>query len=203
MINKINYSLTSSHFFLALVGALWYNIFMMLNPEETIKPLLLRDDSKVADLGAGSGVFTLAATKFLYTGKVYAVDVQRGLLPLIASKIDSDHQKNVEIVWGNVEEPGGTKLKSGSIDAVIFANMLFQISRKDIAIEEIKRILKEGGKLLVVDWTGSFGNMGPREEDIVSKGSARDLFEKNGFVFVTDTPAGDYHYGMIFTFQKK
>jgi ubiquinone/menaquinone biosynthesis C-methylase UbiE len=176
---------------------------MMLNPEETIKPLLLRDDSKVADLGAGSGVFTLAATKFLYTGKVYAVDVQRGLLPLIASKIDSDHQKNVEIVWGNVEEPGGTKLKSGSIDAVIFANMLFQISRKDIAIEEIKRILKEGGKLLVVDWTGSFGNMGPREEDIVSKGSARDLFEKNGFVFVTDTPAGDYHYGMIFTFQKK
>jgi len=175
---------------------------MMLNPEETIKPLLLRDDSRVADLGAGSGVFTVAAMKYIYTGKVYAVDVQRGLLPLIASKIDANHQKNVEIIWGNVEEVGGSKLKSGSVDAVIFANMLFQIERKDTAVEEIKRILKDGGKLLVVDWTGSFGNMGPKEEDVVSKSAARTLFEKSGFTFLSDTPAGDYHYGMIFTFSK-
>ena len=184
------------------VVSLVYLICMMLNPEETIKPLLVRDDSRVADLGAGSGIFTLAVSKYIYTGKVYAVDIQRGLLPLIASKIDTEHQKNVEIVWGNIEEVGGTKLKTGSVDIVIFANMLFQIEHKDIAVEEIKRILKDNGKLLVVDWAGSFGNMGPKEEDVVSKDVARALFEKNGFVFSSDTPAGDYHYGMIFTFSK-
>jgi ubiquinone/menaquinone biosynthesis C-methylase UbiE len=175
---------------------------MVLNPDEAIKPLLLRDDSRVADLGAGSGVFTLAAAKYIRTGKVYAVDIQRGLLPLIASKIDAEHQKNVEIIWGNIEEVGGSKLKADSIDAVIFANMLFQIEQKDIVVDEIKRILKDGGKLLVVDWTGSFSNMGPREEDIVTKDAARELFGKSGFSFVTDVPAGDYHYGIIFTLSK-
>lgn len=175
---------------------------MVLNPEETIRPLLLRDDSRVADFGAGSGVFTLAAMKYIRTGKVYAVDVQRGLLPLIANKIDAEHQKNIEIIWGNIEEPGGSKIKSKSVDAVIFANMLFQVSKKEIAVAEIKRVLADGGKLLVVDWLGSFNNMGPREEDIVSKEAARSLFEKNGFTFVSDVPAGDYHYGMIFTFTK-
>jgi ubiquinone/menaquinone biosynthesis C-methylase UbiE len=175
---------------------------MVLNPEETIKPLLLRDDAVVADLGAGSGVFTLALAKRLEFGKVYAVDIQRGLLPLIASKINAIHRKNVEIIWGNIEEIGGSKLKNASIDAVVFANMLFQIEQKEIALEEIKRILKDGGKLLIVDWEGSFGNMGPRENDIVTKICARALFEKNGFAFLADVPAGDYHYGMIFRICK-
>ena len=171
---------------------------MVLNPEETIRSLLLREDAVVADLGAGSGVFTLALAKRLQNGKVYAVDIQRGLLPLIVSKINSINQKNVDIIWGNVEEVGGSKLKNESVDAVIFANMLFQIEQKETALKEIKRILKDGGKLLVVDWEGSFGNMGPRENDIVTKISARTLLEKNGFDFLTDVPAGDYHYGMIF-----
>jgi ubiquinone/menaquinone biosynthesis C-methylase UbiE len=173
---------------------------MILNPEETIRPLLLRDDSRVADLGAGSGIFTLAAMKYVHSGKIFAVDVQRGLLPLITSKIDPEHQKNVEIIWGDVEKPGGSRLKSESVDAVIFANMLFQIDDKQAAVNEIKRVLKNGGKLLVVDWIGSFENMGPRAEDVVSRDMAMALFLDNGFVFETDTPAGDYHYGMIFNF---
>jgi ubiquinone/menaquinone biosynthesis C-methylase UbiE len=176
---------------------------MMLNPEETIKPLLLRDDSRVADLGAGSGVFTLAATKYVRNGKIYAVDIQRGLLPLITSKIDEKHLKNVEIIWGNIEEVGGSKIKELSIDAVILANMLFQVEDKRAVVLEIKRILKSGGKVLLVDWAGSFGNMGPREADVVPQGSARVLFEKEGFTFLQEVPAGDHHYGMIFAYDKK
>ena len=56
------------------VSLVYYILYcMLINPEETIKPLLLRDDSRVADLGAGSGVFTLAAVKYIYTGKVAAL----------------------------------------------------------------------------------------------------------------------------------
>lgn len=175
---------------------------MLLNPEETLKPLLLRDDSRVADFGAGSGVFTLAASKYIHTGKVFAVDVQRGLLPLIASKIAENKQKNVEIIWGDVEKLGGSKLRNDSIDVVIMANMLFQLEDKQTAVEEIKRVLVSGGRLLIIDWLGSFGNMGPREEDVITEDSARALFEKNGFIFVSNVPAGDCHYGIIFSLTK-
>ncbi|MCX6735466.1 MAG: methyltransferase domain-containing protein [Candidatus Parcubacteria bacterium] len=175
---------------------------MMLNPEETIKPLLLLDDSLVADFGAGSGVFTVAATKYVHSGKVYAVEIQRELLPLIIKKVDAEHLKNVEILWGNIEEIGGSKIKEASLDAVIFANTLFQTEDKHTAVLEIKRVLKNGGKLLLVDWAGSFGNVGPKEETVVSQDIARAMFEEQGFVFLQEAPAGEYHYGMILICHK-
>jgi ubiquinone/menaquinone biosynthesis C-methylase UbiE len=176
---------------------------MMLNPEETIKPLLLLDDSRVADFGAGSGGFTLAATKYVHSGKIYAVEIQRELLPMIAGKIDAEHAGNVEVIWGNIEEMGGSKIKDSSVDAVILANTLFQLDDKRMTAREIKRVLKNGGKVLLVDWAGSFGNMGPREEDIVPKKSALSLFEEEGFSLQKEIPAGDYHYGMILMCGKK
>ncbi|MFA5830662.1 MAG: class I SAM-dependent methyltransferase [Candidatus Paceibacterota bacterium] len=176
---------------------------MMLNPEETIKPLLLRDDSRVADFGAGSGGFTIAATKYVHSGKIYAVEVQRGLLSLITGKIDAEHADNVEVIWGNIEEIGGSKIKDSSVDAVILANTLFQLEDKHATALEIKRVLKNGGKVLLIDWAGSFGNLGPREEDVVSQKSALSLFEKEGFVLQKEIPAGDYHYGMILVCDKK
>jgi len=170
---------------------------MILNPEETIKALLLRDDSRIADFGAGSGIFSLAAAKRAPSGKVYAVDIQREMLPLIARKADDHGHENIEIIWGDVEEKGGSKLKDSYVDVVILANMLFQAKDKNAVVSEISRILKKGGKVLFVDWEGSFGHIGPREEDVVSRRSALELFEKEGFVFLQEVPAGDYHYGMI------
>ncbi len=176
---------------------------MILSPEETIKTLLLRDDSLIADFGAGSGIFTLAAAKYARSGKVYAVDVQRGLLPLVTSKIEKSSHNNVEIIWGNIEEVGGSKIKDSFVDAVILANMLFQAEDKRSVVLEAGRILKNGGKVLLIDWEESFGNMGPREEDIVSRKSALDLFEEEGFAFLQEVPAGDYHYGVILVCNKQ
>ena len=176
---------------------------MALDPDITIKPLHIRDDSMVADFGAGSGAFTLSASKIIHTGKIFAVDIQRGLLPLIVSNVGAIHKKNIEIIWGNIESVGGSKLKDNSIDIVFFANMLFQIKDKHIAIAEIKRVLKTGGQLLVVDWKDSYVGFGPKKDDVVNQESAKNLFEENGFIFSAEVPAGKHHYGIIFTLSNK
>lgn len=171
---------------------------MFLNPEDTVKYLLLHEDSQVADLGAGSGAYTLAVAKCVPVGKVYAVDINREILPLIKTKAESLGKRNVEVVWGDIDRPGGTNIKDASMDAVILANVFFQFEDKNAGMREIKRILKPGGKLLFVDWAGSFGNLGPREEDVVLPAVAKSMFEKEGFIHKGDVPAGDHHYGIIF-----
>lgn len=171
----------------------------MSDPEQIIIGLKLQPGMHVADLGAGSGFYTFAAASAVGAqGKVYAVDVLKDMLLKIRSEARDRRVANIEIVWGNMERIGGTKLADGAVDAVVIANTLFQIEDKRAAIEEIKRILKPKGKLLLVDWSESFGGMGPMQDNVVTKEKARNLFEQGGFMFREEIPAGEHHYSLIF-----
>lgn len=172
---------------------------MFLKPEEHIEEFGLREGDSVADFGAGSGTYAfLAAEAVGETGKVYAVDVQREFLPNIKNGALARKLKNIEVLWGDFELPGGSGLRDETVDAVILANTLFQLEDKAGAARESKRVLKQNGKLIVVDWEDSFGNLGPAKEAVVKKNEAKDLFQKEGFLFVKEIPAGEYHYGLLF-----
>lgn len=174
---------------------------MFSDPQKNIAELEISDGMKVVDLGAGSGFYTIeAAKKVGPSGRVYAVDVQKDLLDKIKNGAKIAGLHNVEVVWGNIEKLGGTKLREAIADRVVVSNTLFQIEpahRENFALE-IKRLLRVGGKLLIVDWT-SGGRMSPGQT--VSRLQAEGLFEKNGFIKEKDFNAGDHHYGIIFKKQ--
>jgi hypothetical protein len=52
--------------------------------------------------------------------------------------------------------------------------------------------------VFVIDWTDSFGGMGPRTADVVDKETATALFETQQFILEREFPAGDHHYGLAF-----
>jgi ubiquinone/menaquinone biosynthesis C-methylase UbiE len=106
--------------------------------------------------------------------------------------------ENIHTIWTDLEEPGGTTLGNASMDAVIASNILFQIEHKEYFLQEVFRILKYGGKALIVDWNDSFGGIGPQSEAVVRRTVAHSLAEKAGFLFEKDVDAGSHHYGMIF-----
>ena len=58
--------------------------------------------------------------------------------------------------------------------------------------------LRKKGRILFVDWSDSFGGIGPRPEDIVSEENAKTLFEDAGFKLDSSFDAGAHHYGLIF-----
>jgi len=170
------------------------------DPQQNVLQLGLRDGMKVADLGAGSGHYALSAAKIVGdTGRVYAIDIQEEVLRALKSAAQSRGIKNLETVWGDFEKPGGTRLKDQSIDAVILSNTLFQIDHMQGAISEIRRILKHGGRLLIVDWAGCYDGLGPVKERVVSEYTATDLFVSAGFHKVKDFRAGPHHYSLVFT----
>ena len=172
---------------------------MFTNPEQNILSLGLIEGMRVADFGAGTGFYSKAASgKVGYTGKVYAVEVQKDLVKKLEADIKQWGYTNIECIWGDIERKGGTKIADRSMDAVIVSNVLFQAEDKIGLIDETKRVLKKKGKVLLIDWSGSFGGMGPTEDHVVTENKARELFEKRGFVFERNISAGAQHYGIIF-----
>lgn len=169
---------------------------MFSDPASNLARLGLTDGMRVVDLGAGSGFYSIeAAKKVGGSGRVYAVDVQKDLLERLRKVASDQHVLNVEVVWGNAEKIGGTKLRENIADRVVASNVLFQIERPDDFVLEIKRVLKPGGKVLVVDWSEASA-MSPR--NLVPAMKAETLFEKAGFRLDQSFNAGDHHYGLVF-----
>lgn len=161
---------------------------------------MVREGSTVADFGAGSGAYVYSLSRAVGEyGKVFAVDIQKGLLDKLKKESEDKGIKNLEIIWGDVEIFGGTKLRSDSVDAVVVVNVLFQVDSKAGLAREAWRILKNEGKLLIVDWAESFGGMGPQPNMVVDEHTARQIFETASFEFKKTIDAGEHHYGIVFT----
>jgi len=172
---------------------------MFSDPQKNVEQCGIQAGMEIADLGAGSGFYTISAAKALIsTGRVYAVDAQKDLLTKIKNTAVSQGLYNVEGIWGDIEKPNGTHLREGSIDLALLSNILFQLDDKQATMNEVKRILKVGGRALVVDWSDSFGGIGPEPKKVVTKIAAQEMFEKNGFHLDREINAGSHHYGLIF-----
>lgn len=174
-------------------------MFAFSDPKKNIDQCGIQAGMLIADLGAGSGFYTLEAARALgATGQVYAVDAQKDLLARLKNNAQKEGLYNVEVLWGDVEKLGGTHIKDNSVDLVLVCNVMFQITDKKGVLAEIKRILASGGRVLVVDWTDSFGGIGPRRDHLFSKVDAEALFEAQGFSKDREIEAGSHHFGFIY-----
>jgi len=176
---------------------------MFSDPERNIEQFNLGKGMYIADFGAGSGFYSFAAAEAVgESGRVYSIDVQKDLLQKLKNEARNiRHLMNLEIVWADLEHLGGTRLRESSIDAVIASNVFFQLEQKDNSCMEIRRILKNGGRVLVIDWSGSIGGRGPESNKLFSREDAVKLFSKHGFIVDKDIIVGPQHYGVIFRKQ--
>src|SRR5688572_7633242 len=99
---------------------------MFTDPIKNLKALGLQEDDVVADLGAGTGYYSLSVSSLVPRGKVYAIEVDKNFLGTIEHKVKEAGLSNVNIIWGNIEKIGGTKIGDNIADAVIASNVLFQ-----------------------------------------------------------------------------
>ena len=169
------------------------------HPTHNVRSLGISPGMKIADFGSGSGAYALAIAESLCnSGHVYAIDVQRDLLRRTKNEAHKRGFRNVEVIWGDLEYAGATKIADGLLDMVLISNLLFQINEKNAVIKEAWRVLKPGGRLVIIDWSDSFGGTGPQEVDVVTKEAAESLATSNGFDSVGEFPAGSHHYGLVF-----
>ena len=169
------------------------------HPARNVGAFGIQPSMRVADFGAGSGAYVLAIAEALSgSGTVYAVDVQKDLLRRIKNEATQRGYTNIDVIWADLETPNASKLASGKLDIVLISNLLFQLDDKKPPFTEARRILKPAGRLIVIDWSESFGGLGPIKDEVVTKEQAVTLARASGFELVKEFSTGAHHYGLIF-----
>lgn len=172
---------------------------MFSSPNQNVAQLNLKEGMVVADFGAGTGAYSKAASLLVgNTGKIYAIEVQKDLVKKLESDLKFWSGSNIECIWGDIEKLRGTKIADHSVDAVIVANVLFQVPDRIGLIDEARRILKRNGKVLLVEGSASLAGIGPDPSRSIDKKQAEELFTKRGFKLLENISTNNYHYGIIF-----
>jgi ubiquinone/menaquinone biosynthesis C-methylase UbiE len=164
-----------------------------LNPSEVLNMLDLKKGFVAADFGSGSGGWVIPLAKRLKEGKVYAIDILEEPLSALKSKIRLEKILNIETVRSDIERT--SKLLSNSCNLVLMTNLFFEIDEKKKVMEEGKRVLKEGGKLLIVDWKED-ASLGPEKR--VSPSEIKKIAKEFDLELEKEFTAGLYHWGLIF-----
>lgn len=154
----------------------------------------------VADLGCGpKAYFTFQAARIVGDkGMVFAVDVQKQVLSSVESHANTQGLNNIKTVWSNLEIHGATKIAESSLDLGILNNILFQSDKKAEIIKESARLIKAGGKLLIIDWKNIGAPLGPDLSRRVDPNQMKEYCEAFGLKLEKEFGAGQYHFGLIF-----
>ena len=164
-----------------------------------VRQFELEPGMRVADLGSGSGYFTVEMAKAVEDGGIVtAVDILDAALETVRGRVLDAGMKNVQLVRANLEVIGSTFLADDSQDFVLLANVLFQNDQKLEILREAKRILRPARKLVVIDWEKRVGGLGPPDEYRIPRESVLGLTSQEGLTFEKDINADAYHFGMMF-----
>lgn len=169
---------------------------------DVFKKVGLEEGMHVGDLGCGNLAYYAFGSAAIVgkSGKVYAADILKTVLNAVDNRARQEGlDEIIKTVWSNLEMVGATNIPAGSLDVAFIHNVLFQSSGHEGFLKETNRLLKSGGKLMIVDWKKTGAPFGPPTKDRPDPEKIKLLAQKNGFSLVEEFEAGPYHFGLLFT----
>ena len=149
------------------------------NPDLALRLLRIRKGATVADIGAGSGYITIRMAKIVGPmGKVYASDVQSGMLTLLQQNVTRAKLDNVVPVLGAIDDP---KLPADSIDLAIMVDVYHEFSEPQKMLQRIRESLKPDGRLVLLDTARRIPTFRSCRDHKMSKAQVKQELEHEGF----------------------
>ncbi|MBY7142488.1 class I SAM-dependent methyltransferase [Virgibacillus sp. NKC19-3] len=148
-----------------------------LQPEKIIDYLDVNEYDTVADLGAGPGLFSLPLAR-LTDNDVYAVDIEPEMLERLKENAEAANIQNIKPIVSDLEN---INLADHSVARVLNTFVIHEVTDLSRAMDEIKRILKPGGYLLLVDWEAVETESGPPLEIRIPSKEMDNVLQENGF----------------------
>ena len=117
---------------------------------DKVLPILnLKPGDNVADIGAGTGAFSLPLAKTVApSGKVYAVDIDPGLLDYIVQKAKKENLENIQTVKGEFSDP---KLPARDVDLGFFHDVLHHIENRQAYLKALGTYIKPTGRIALIE----------------------------------------------------
>jgi ubiquinone/menaquinone biosynthesis C-methylase UbiE len=154
----------------------------MLNPDLIWEDAGVKEPEVLVDIGAGTGVFAVAFSKKLKNGKVYACDISDTMLEWMEENLPQETKGRImPIKMAESSVP----LSDGIADLVYMINLHHELEEPRKIVREAFRLLKEGGKLMVIDWKKEKMEEGPPLSIRVTEDTIKEHMREAGFAGIT------------------
>jgi arsenite methyltransferase len=165
-------------------------------PDEVIAALNLKNGEALADIGAGSGYFSFRfAQKVGVSGRIYAVDVNPDMILYMNRRIRDLEMKNVTTV---LSAPDDSLLLNSSVNRFFVCNTWHHVQNRPQYLARMKKILKQGGQIIVIDYKKEDLPVGPPPEMKMRREDVIQEMESNGFKLSREHTFLPYQYFLIF-----
>ncbi|SFP91165.1 class I SAM-dependent methyltransferase [Salibacterium halotolerans] len=148
----------------------------VVKPENILDQLDILPGDDVADLGSGNGLFTLSIAKRT-AGAVYAVDLEPKMLAMLKERAEQEKFR-LHYVESDLEQ---VEMKDDSVDKVLAAFVIHEVESVSGTLNEIKRLLKPGGQLMIVEWEAVETESGPPLSHRLPSDHLLQIIRDNGF----------------------
>lgn len=149
------------------------------DPDLALRLLRIRRGSTVADIGAGSGYYTVRLARIVGPmGKVYASDIQPGMIALIQQNVARARIDNVVPVLGTTDDP---KLPPASLDLAIMVDVYHELSAPQRMLQRIREALKPDGRLVLLEYRAEDPNVPILPDHKMTKAQVKLEVEHEGF----------------------
>jgi len=166
-------------------------------PHEVVMSLGLKEGETIADIGAGSGYFAFRFANHVgENGRVYAVDINPDMIIYMNRRIRDMKVKNMVTVLAVPDDP---LLMDGSIDRFFICETWHHIQNQTQYLALMKKMLKPGGRLIIIDFQKRDLPVGPPDEMKVAREDVINQLRAAGFQLEKEDTFLPYQYFLIFS----
>jgi ubiquinone/menaquinone biosynthesis C-methylase UbiE len=165
-------------------------------PHEVLRALDLKQGEVIADIGAGSGYFSFRFCHLVgETGRVYAVDISPDMIIYMNQKIRDSGVKNLITILATPDDP---LLPDSSVDRFFICDTWHHIENQTQYLKLLKRILKPGGHIIMIDFQKRELPVGPPLEMKIAREDLVSQVQSAGFQLAEEFTFLPYQYFLVF-----
>jgi cyclopropane fatty-acyl-phospholipid synthase-like methyltransferase len=117
-------------------------------PHEVIQALALKPDAVIADIGSGTGYFSVRLARMVPEGRVYGVDIEPDMVKYLGERAKRDGLKNLIAVTGAPDDP----LLPEKVDLILMVDTFHHIENRVRYFQRLHNSLKPGGRIAIIDF---------------------------------------------------